>query len=64
MLSPKTKLFLLTIALVVAFAVLLYLLDVHLRFGNYTFALFVSMITIIIYALFAKMKGGERALPS
>lgn len=64
MLSPKTKLFLLTTALVVAFTVLLYLLDVHVRSGHYAFALFVSMIAIIIYALSAKMKGGARAFPS
>lgn len=58
MLPPKTRLFLLAIALVIVFAVLLYLLDVHIKFGYYTFALFVSMITIFICALFAKIKGG------
>ncbi|MEM3576978.1 MAG: hypothetical protein QXX51_00785 [Candidatus Bathyarchaeia archaeon] len=62
MLSPKTRLFLLAIVLVIIFAVLLYLLDVHIKFGYYTLALFMSMIAIIIYALFAKMKGGHTFL--
>lgn len=54
LLPPKTKLLLLSILVAVVFTLLLYSFNIHVRIGYYIYALFMILVSILLYALLAK----------